>query len=193
MTMHINLSPEMEGFIKDKVASGFYGNATEVIRDAVRRMQAEDGRIQALKAAIKRGDDELDLGKGVAYKSEALNKITKKPSTPCIQVSRWIVMSSLEGHRDVVLAPRARQDFIDILRYTGETWGEKQMMAYRDKIDEALRQLGGNLGIGHRRDDLPDTHLAYLVDSHLIIYRDQGTRVAVARILHQRMSIARHL
>ena len=102
-------------------------------------------------------------------------------------------MSSLKGHRDVVLAPRARQDFIDILRYTGETWGEKQMIAYRDKIDEALRQLGGNLGIGHRRDDLPDTHLAYLVGSHLIVYRDQGTRVAIARILHQRMSIARHL
>ena len=30
-------------------------------------------------------------------------------------------MSSLKGHRDVVLAPRARQDFIDILRYTAET------------------------------------------------------------------------
>jgi antitoxin ParD1/3/4 len=78
MTMHINLSPEMEGFIKDKVASGFYGNATEVIRDAVRRMQAEDGRIQAWQAAIKRGDDELDLGKGVAYNSETLKSITKE-------------------------------------------------------------------------------------------------------------------
>jgi len=76
--MHINLSPEMEGFIKDKVASGFYGNATEVIRDAVRRMQAEDGRIQAWQAAIKRGDDELDLGKGVAYNSETLKSIMKE-------------------------------------------------------------------------------------------------------------------
>jgi plasmid stabilization system protein ParE len=25
------------------------------------------------------------------------------------------------------LAPKARQDFIDILRYTGETWGEPQL------------------------------------------------------------------
>ncbi len=37
MTMHVNLSPEMEGFIEGKVASGDYGNATEVIRDAIRR------------------------------------------------------------------------------------------------------------------------------------------------------------
>ncbi len=35
MTMHVNLSAEMEGFIKEKVAGGFYGNATEVIRDAI--------------------------------------------------------------------------------------------------------------------------------------------------------------
>ena len=34
MSMHINLSPEMESYIKGKVSSGFYGNATEVIRDA---------------------------------------------------------------------------------------------------------------------------------------------------------------
>ena len=47
MTMHVNLSPEMEGFIKEKVASGFYGNATEVIRDAIRRMQTDDARIAA--------------------------------------------------------------------------------------------------------------------------------------------------
>ena len=40
MTMHVNLPPEMESFIKSKVAGGFYGNATEVIRDAIRRMQA---------------------------------------------------------------------------------------------------------------------------------------------------------
>jgi len=29
LTMHINLSDEMKGFIKGKVADGFYGNATE--------------------------------------------------------------------------------------------------------------------------------------------------------------------
>jgi len=30
------------------------------------------------------------------------------------------------------LSPKAKQDFIDILRYTGETWGESQLLAYRD-------------------------------------------------------------
>lgn len=78
MTMHINLSPEMEGFIKSKVARGFYGNATEVIRDAVRRMQAEETRITAWNAAIKQGDEQLDRGEGIAYTPDALNDITEK-------------------------------------------------------------------------------------------------------------------
>lgn len=77
MTLHINLSPEMETFIKGKVAGGFYGSATEVIRDALRRMQAEDARVQAWHAAIRKGDDELDRGEGIAYSSEALSDITE--------------------------------------------------------------------------------------------------------------------
>lgn len=77
MTMHVNLSPELEGFIKSKVASGFYGSATEVIRDAIRRMQAEENRVAAWQAAIKLGDDQLDRGDGVAYTADALKDITQ--------------------------------------------------------------------------------------------------------------------
>ena len=77
MTMHVNLSPEMEGFIKSKVSGGFYGNATEVIRDAIRRMQAEEVRIADWQAAIRKGDEQLDRGEGIAYDAETLNDITK--------------------------------------------------------------------------------------------------------------------
>ena len=77
MTMHVNLSTEMENYIKGKVGSGFYGNATEVIRDAIRRMQAEEERIAAFRAAVAKGDAELDLGKGVAYTAELMESITQ--------------------------------------------------------------------------------------------------------------------
>ena len=77
MTMHVNLSPEMESFIKNKVNSGFYGNATEVIRDAIRRMQAEESRIAAWQAAVKKGDEQLDRGDGINYTPETLNIITR--------------------------------------------------------------------------------------------------------------------
>lgn len=77
MSMHVNLSPEMEGFIKSKVASGFYNNATEVIRDAIRRMQAEEARVDAWRAAIQIGDDQLERGEGLAYTAAVLNDITQ--------------------------------------------------------------------------------------------------------------------
>ena len=76
MSMHVNLSPEMEGFVKGKVETGFYGNATEVIRDALRRMQAEDNRIAAWQAAVKIGDDQLAHGEGIAYTPATLEGIT---------------------------------------------------------------------------------------------------------------------
>lgn len=101
-------------------------------------------------------------------------------------------MSSPEG-LPVSLSPRVRQDFIDILQYTGETWGQAQLLVYRDKIDEALQAIGHNPLIGHRRDDLPATHLAYLVGSHLIVYRNRAGAIGMARILHQRMSLGSHL
>ena len=78
MTMHVNLSDEMEGFIRSKVASGFYGNATEVIRDAVRRMQAEEARVAAWQAAIKVGEDQLIAGQGTTYSPELLDKIGER-------------------------------------------------------------------------------------------------------------------
>jgi antitoxin ParD1/3/4 len=75
MTMHVNLSSEMESFIKSKVATGFYGNATEVIRDAVRRMQAEEERRTAFRAAIAVGEAELDRGEGIPYTDTLLDEI----------------------------------------------------------------------------------------------------------------------
>jgi antitoxin ParD1/3/4 len=77
MSMHINLSPEMEEFVKGKVASGFYGNVTEVIRDAIRRMQAEEARLAAWQAAIAKGDAQLDRGEGAAYTPALLEQMTE--------------------------------------------------------------------------------------------------------------------
>jgi len=93
----------------------------------------------------------------------------------------------------VKLSPRARQDFVDILRYTGETWGQNQLLAYRDKIKDALTAIADNPEIGQHRDDLPSTHSAYFVGSHIIIYRIIGDSIGLVRILHQRMSVAQHI
>lgn len=70
---------------------------------------------------------------------------------------------------------------------------EGQLRIYRDKLDEALQLLARNPNMGHHRADLPETHRLYLVVSHVIVYREIDSAIAVVRILHQRMSLARHL
>jgi len=76
--MHINLSPEIEQYLQLKVGSGFYSNASEVIRDAIRRMRDEDDKLERLRAAVQRGDESLDRGEGHSYSSDRLEAITQK-------------------------------------------------------------------------------------------------------------------
>ncbi len=64
--------------LETRLAGGFYGNATEVIRDAIRRMQADEERRVAFRAAVAAGDAELDRGEGVDYNKNVLEKITRE-------------------------------------------------------------------------------------------------------------------
>ena len=59
------------------MSSGFYGNATKVIRVASRRMQAEEERASGWKAAHRQGDDDLDAGQSVRYTAVTLDEITQ--------------------------------------------------------------------------------------------------------------------
>ena len=93
----------------------------------------------------------------------------------------------------LVLSPKAEHDIENILRYTGATWGEKQLIVYRDKIADALHRLLRDPGSGHFSADLPDTHRLYPVGSHVIVYRLKGRVIEVIRILHRRMSLTRQV
>lgn len=67
------------------------------------------------------------------------------------------------------------------------------LRAYRNKLDDALQAIGHNPQLGQRRADLPPTHLAYLVGSHVIVYRVGVSGIGIVRILHQRMSPANQI
>lgn len=78
MSLHIKLSPEMESFVNSKVASGAYGNAADVVREAVVRMQAEERHSAAWHAAIRLGDEQLDRGEALAYTPTLLKTLTQR-------------------------------------------------------------------------------------------------------------------
>lgn len=93
----------------------------------------------------------------------------------------------------LTLSPEAQKDFIAILRYTGERWGREQLLAYRDKLNDALMLIGNNPLLGHQSAELADTHRLHFVGSHVIVDRTRADASEVIRILHQRMSISRNL
>jgi toxin ParE1/3/4 len=93
----------------------------------------------------------------------------------------------------LTLSPAAQQDLIDILRYTGETWEQEQLLLYRNKLDDALLLLRQNPLLGHRSPELPETHRLYFVGVHMIVYRTRTELIEVLRVLHQRMSIAKNV
>ncbi len=58
--MHVSLTPELEELVRRKVESGYYGDASEVIRDALRLLAAQDElaqlKLQRLRAALLAGE-----------------------------------------------------------------------------------------------------------------------------------------
>ena len=69
--MHISLTPELEIRVKQKVASGYYNNASEVIRDALRFWEKNEELVQhmkleMLKERLSIGAEQAKQGKFVA-------------------------------------------------------------------------------------------------------------------------------
>lgn len=83
----------------------------------------------------------------------------------------------------------ALEDLIYILQYTFETFGEKQMNIYYNKIEKSLDSLKTMPTIGHSRKDIPFETLAYNVEKHTIIYEivEDKKLVQILRILHSKM------
>ena len=65
-TRNINLTATLDEFIERKVTTGEFQNASEVVRAGLRLLSERDedraAKIEALKAAIQVGLDELDRG-----------------------------------------------------------------------------------------------------------------------------------
>ncbi len=67
--MNVSLTPELESLVAEKVASGMYNSASEVIRDGLRLIQERDKvreeKLLWLRREIKKGTDDLEAGRVV--------------------------------------------------------------------------------------------------------------------------------
>lgn len=58
-TRNINLTPEMDRFVAERVQSGQYANASEVLRAGLRALEQDEqedlAKLEALRAAVDKG------------------------------------------------------------------------------------------------------------------------------------------
>jgi toxin ParE1/3/4 len=94
--------------------------------------------------------------------------------------------------KSLVFSPAAQADMESIWDYTVTHWGPAQADAYTDDIRDACNALA----CGHRQGrpvDVRPGYLKYPAGSHVIYFREHGSRLEVVRILHGRMDVNRHL
>ncbi len=82
--MNVSLPPELERLVNEKVASGLYDSASDVVRDALRLLRERDEvrslALTELRKDVMAGVEELDQGESAvldiaAIKAQARRRI----------------------------------------------------------------------------------------------------------------------
>lgn len=74
--MNVNLTPQLEQLVKQKVDTGLYNNASEVVREALRLMAQYDGQ-NLVRSEAAKGFAQLRAGKIVALDMERAKRRAK--------------------------------------------------------------------------------------------------------------------
>ena len=76
--MNVSLTAELEELVNEKVKSGLYNSASEVVREGLRLLKEQDElrriRREELKREIRKGIEQLDRGEVVIYESPGVLK-----------------------------------------------------------------------------------------------------------------------
>lgn len=63
VSMNISLSEGLEIYIKNKVATGDYNSASEVVNEALLLLKEQDEKKQVLRSALQEGFDDIEAGR----------------------------------------------------------------------------------------------------------------------------------
>jgi antitoxin ParD1/3/4 len=75
--MAIQLPPDLEARIQQKVAAGFFSDADEVVREAMRLLDAQERQLDELRAKLQVGLDQLARGERIVYTPSLMDEIMR--------------------------------------------------------------------------------------------------------------------
>ena len=64
-TTSLSLGEHREVFKKNEIASGRYGSASEVVRDALRTMEERESKLDALRAHLAQSAEQARVGESI--------------------------------------------------------------------------------------------------------------------------------
>jgi uncharacterized protein len=142
--MNVSLTPELERYIRHKVATGLYNNASEVVREAVRLLvnRERDAERHARQTSPGKGDILAQLAE--------LEKALRKRGIQSAALFGSVVRGTARPDSDIAvlvdLAPGSRFSLVD-------------MAATKDFLE---KQLGRSVDLVTREGLNPDTRARVL-------------------------------
>lgn len=76
--MNISLTAELEQLVSDKVKTGMYQTASEVIREGLRLLNERDHRLEALRRDIRVGFEAVDRGEFSEFDEVTVGELSER-------------------------------------------------------------------------------------------------------------------
>ena len=76
--MNISLTPDLEQLVNDKVGTGMYQTASEVIGEGLRLLRDRDQRLEALRLDVRAGFEAVERGEYTDYDESDIHELAER-------------------------------------------------------------------------------------------------------------------
>ena len=97
--MNVSLTPELERLVNEKVESGLYQTASEVVREALRLLKERDHAREQLRADVQAGFDQLARGEGRACDKNSGRRLAEQVKSRGRAVAHQEVVDAISAVR----------------------------------------------------------------------------------------------
>ena len=92
-----------------------------------------------------------------------------------------------------LLTVAARNDLMNIGRFTAKRWGNQQRNKYLKQFDDTFRLPARQPEIGIDASEIKPGYRKFVLGSHVIFYRHgSDSKIVAVRVLHHRMDVDSH-
>ena len=76
--MNVSLTPELERLVSDKVQTGMYQTASEVVREALRLLKERDEwKLEQLRGEVRAGFEQIEQSDHTEHRSDGMGELAR--------------------------------------------------------------------------------------------------------------------